>query len=185
MSNFDQVIKSVLNATLIDKGYIYEDDCYFLNGSDSLTYCIGFDFVDNSYRVFIGVHRRSDGENFDKPPEGAYLSRYFTGGSLSSEPKDFKFRSEDELRKYLVRLNNNFDNLIFPFFDSASNLEQYADELSVVECMVSYEIYQELNLKEKALQEGKIVLEQYKNMRDIPAIDGRLNQISEFIDSVE
>ena len=181
MSDIEQVLKSELDGIFLDKGYSVDDFCYFLNKENSLTYCVSFDFEGGSYRVFVGVARRTVDEDLDKAPEGAYLHRFFTGGSLSTSPKDFSFKSEKDLRSHLIRLKNNLQNLIFPFLESVTDLEEYADSLSEADCLVSYEIYQELGLKDKAAQKGQVVLDHYKNMRDIEKIDMKLGEIEDFL----
>lgn len=181
MIDIERVLKSELDSELSVKGYAFDDNCYFKSNDNFLTYFLSFDFSESEYRVFVGIARRDESLDVDKAPEGAYLHRYFTGGSLSDSPKSFPFKSESDLRQHLIRLKQNLKNVIFPFFESTTNVDQYADNLSVTDCMVSYEIYQELGLTEKAIQEGKVVLEQYHNMRDISKIGNKLREIENFI----
>lgn len=181
MNDIEQVLRSVLDSELSNKGYAFDDNCYFQNNDNFLTYFLSFDFSEREYRVFVGITRNDESKCINKAPEGAYLHRYFTGGSLSDSPKSFPFKSESDLRQHLMRLKENLKSVIFPFFESTASLEQYADNLSVTDCMVSYEIYQELGLVEKAVQEGKVVLEQYQNMRDIDQIFNKLKEIENFI----
>lgn len=182
MIDIERVLKSEMDSDLSVKGFAFDDNCYFKSDDSFLTYFLSFDFNESDYRVFVGIARRDDNGRIDEAPEGAYLHRYFTGGSLSDTPKSFPFKSEADVREHLIRLKNNLESIIFPFFESTTNLEQYADNLSITDCMVSYEVYRELGLIDKSIQKGKVVLEQYKNMRDIPKINNRLKEIEKFIE---
>ncbi len=181
MIDIEKTLKSELDSELSKNGYAFDDNCYFRSNENALTYFLSFDFSEREYRVFVGINHTDENRDINKAPEGAYLHRYFTGGSLSDSPKSFPFKSESDICQHLVRLKENLKSVIFPFFESTNNLEQYADNLSVTDCMVSYEIYQELGLIEKAVQEGKVVLEQYQNMRDIEKISNKLKEIENFI----
>ena len=179
--DIEQVLKGELDSALQNKGYLFDDCCYFRNSKSSLVYLLNFDFEEGNYRLFVGIARRAPDESQSRAPDGAYLHRYFTGGSLTTSAKEFKFKTESDLRRHLDRVKQNLEKVIFPFFDSTSTLEEYADNLSITDCMVSYEIYQELGLREKAVQQGRVVLQQHQNMRDIPKIGNKLLEIESFI----
>ncbi|WP_193165555.1 hypothetical protein [Microbulbifer hainanensis] len=177
MNTTEEIVKAELDPPLMERGFLYRDLCYFKNHSSGLTSMISLDFDGESFRVFLGVSRQQERPDKGSPPEGAYLYSYFTGGSLSNHPKDITFKGAEGLRNKIGRLRKSLEGVIFPFFSPSASVELYADNLRSSECMVAYDIYQELGLKRKAIEAGKVVLEHYKNMRDIPKIQFKLLEV--------
>jgi len=182
---FSDLVKKLLSDTFEQLGYKFSDDCFFLNRSNGFSNVVSFDFDGNkSFRVFVGVDYPYDQE-FDKdvPPEGARLCRYFTGGSLSENPKDIFFKNEQQLIQHLERFKGFFVNVIKPdFFDAVKTPEDYADSLPETECIVKFEIYKNEKVNKKAIDEAKVVIDSYKNMLDIPKIKRFIdNEVKAFL----
>jgi hypothetical protein len=170
---FQKELVKVLGDMFKHLNYKFCDSCFFLNRDDGFRNIVSFDFDgENSYRIFIGIDYPYDQIVDDGlPPEGARLSHFFTGGSLSGKPTDFVFKNTFQLQCHLDRFKTYFLNKIQDdFFGAVQTPEDYADNLPEVECIVKYEIYKKEVIPAKAVREAKIILENYKNMLDIPKI---------------
>lgn len=177
--DFEIELNTNLNEAFKNLGYKYQDACFFKNKGNGIRNLISFDFDGgNSFRVFVGIDYIYDQEvDYDAPPDGALLYRYFTGGSLSDTPKDIYFKNKEHLSKILDRFMRYFSSEIENgFFDVVQNPEDYADNLTEDDCIAKYQIYKKELLFDKARQEAYVILDSYKNMLDIP-------KIKEFIDT--
>ena len=170
---FNNNIKRYLGEYFKNSGYIYSHGCFFLNRKNGFRDIVSFDFDGNkSYRLFIGIDYPYDQEVDKKsPPEGARIFKYFTGGSLSNEPRDFTFNNSGQLKSHIERFKVYFEKEIsLNYFATIKTPEDYADHLPDIECITKYEIYKNLDLISKAKLEAEKILTIYKNMHDIKKI---------------
>jgi hypothetical protein len=172
-TTFENCLVNVLGDSFKILNYKYSDCCFFKNRVDGFRNIVSFDFDEkNSFRVFVGIDYPYDVEFVENvPPEGARLYRFFTGGSLSDLPRDITFKNASHLEAQLERFRDYFsENINNDFFCLANTPEDYADNLTEVECIVKYEIYKREAIIDKAVREARVILESYREMSDIPKI---------------
>lgn len=190
LEDFDEVLVKELARLKSDFGYNFYDSCFFLNRKHGLRNLIAFDFDGkSSFRIIVGINYPYDSEQVDisLPPDGARLCYFFSGGSLVSQPRDFRFKAKSDLQKHLGRFFNYFvHTLDNEFFASVNTPEQYADSLGEDECIAKFEIYKKIGSIVKAGEQAEIVIDRYMNMTDIPKIFDYIDkEIKPFLEKIK
>lgn len=126
MRNFSKVVIAHVGTFLGARGFVYRDRVFCRDRGGGFLNLVAFDCGGrnpNSFRVMLGFNDLA----LPEPHAGFVHVRYFTGGSLSTSPRDLSCQTETSLRSKLDRFVALFDDLVDPFFASLASRSQLAD----------------------------------------------------------
>jgi hypothetical protein len=119
LKGFTNTVRECIDAELAARGFAHRLLAYRRTTEAGIVHGICFDNRGRNLATFR-LMLFANAPAIDGDADGGHFVRYFTGGSLSSVPRELPCKTEDQLRATLERFRAHLDSMIEPLFSSVA-----------------------------------------------------------------
>lgn len=119
MKGFINIVRECIDAELTARGFAHGAQAYRRTTEAGIVHGICFDNRGRnptSFRLMLFANAPA----IDGDADGGHFVRYFTGGSLSSTPRELPCKTDEQLRATLQRFRAHLDPTIEPLFSNVA-----------------------------------------------------------------